>query len=622
MARVDEKIGIKRAMSLHLWAAKVWWKVEPRLFLSSGFSAFAETLLPYLTIWFSARIIDELAGERNPERLGQLVLTTVLVTAGLSVICACLKRWKNAMHEMDMPLEERLMNGKLLNMEYAAVEATSTRDVLNEIRFHCMGNVFGFNKVHHWYIIHLINAVAAVVGAFALMRSFFGTKVPDTAEGLQWLDAPLTSIAFLLLLLGGILLSQMLQAKANDYHNKEIYPLANMSNRCMNAFGMMGFRGPRHLDIRMYEQQQVIWEMRSKYDSTDKKVDRRHQEVLAAIFASAYMLSKISIGLVYVLVCLKAWTGAFGIGYITQYVGAITALCSGVRGFFLVMTDICMNACYLDSIKKYLEIPEHMYQGSLTTEKRSDRNYEVEFKNVSFKYPGTEQWVLRNVSMKFRIGSRLAIVGENGSGKSTFIKLLCRLYDPQEGEILLNGIDIRKYKYEDYMELFSVVFQDFKLLAGALGSNVAGKKEYDPERAAKCLEDAGFAERLASMEKGLDTQLYREFDENGVEPSGGEAQKIAIARALYKDAPFLILDEPTAALDPIAEAEIYAQLNQIAGDKTSIYISHRLSSCRFCEEILVFDKGNIVEQGSHEKLLENIAGKYHALWNAQAQYYV
>lgn len=620
MARVDEKISMKQAFKLHLWAAKVWWKIEPRLFLSVIFAAVAETVIPYVTIWFSARIINELAGQRNPEVLLRLVLTTVAVTAGLSVLSSVLKRWKNAEHEMDMPLEERLMNEKLLSMEYAATEATATKDIKNEMRFHQMGNVFGFGKVHHWYLEHLINAVVSVISASALLYGFFVTRVPDSAPEFQWLDSPITSIVFVVVLLGSILLAQVMQAKGNQYHNENIYPHMNMSNRRLNSFGRMGFRSYRQSDIRMYEQQGIIREMFKKYDNTDKQ--NKQMEVLGAIFAAGYMIAKVSIGFVYLLVCLKAWTGAFGIGSITQYVGAITAMCGGVRGVFIVATDLCMNACFLDSIKKYLEIPDHMYQGSLTTEKRSDRKYEVEFKNVSFKYPGTENWVLRNVSMKFRIGSRLAIVGENGSGKSTFIKLLCRLYDPQEGEILLNGIDIRKYKYEDYMELFSVVFQDFQLLAGALGSNVAGSREYDRERAEKALLDAGFAERLATMEKGLDTSIYREFDENGIEPSGGEAQKIAIARALYKNAPFLILDEPTAALDPIAEAEIYAQLNQIAGDKTSIYISHRLSSCRFCEEILVFDKGKIVEQGSHEKLLEQQEGKYHALWNAQAQYYV
>ena len=263
-----------------------------------------------------------------------------------------------------------------------------------------------------------------------------------------------------------------------------------------------------------------------------------------------------------------------------------------------------------------------MYQGSLTTEKRRDRAYQVEFKDVSFKYPGTEIWALRHVNVKFQIGSRMAIVGENGSGKTTFIKLLCRLYDPQEGEILLNGINIKKYDYREYMDIFSIVFQDFQLLSQPLGNNVAGGKEYDPERVIKALEDAGFGERLKTMPEGLNTLLYRQYEDTGVEISGGEAQKIAIARALYRNAPFLVLDEPTAALDPIAEAEIYAQLNQIVEDRTAIYISHRLSSCRFCDEILVFDRGQVVQRGSHEELLGDGAGKYSALWNAQAQYYM
>ena len=199
--------------------------------------------------------------------------------------------------------------------------------------------------------------------------------------------------------------------------------------------------------------------------------------------------------------------------------------------------------------------------------------------------------------------------------------MLCRLYDPTEGEILLNGIDIRKYRYKDYMDIFSVVFQDFRLLALPLGENVAGAAEYDRELAKQCLRGAGFGERLDAMSKGLDTVLYKELDKDGVEVSGGEAQKIAIARALYKDAPFIVLDEPTAALDPIAEADIYAKFDAIAGDKTAIYISHRLSSCKFCDEIAVFDHGAIVQTGSHDSLVADEEGLYHCLWQAQAQYY-
>ncbi len=279
------------------------------------------------------------------------------------------------------------------------------------------------------------------------------------------------------------------------------------------------------------------------------------------------------------------------------------------------------NGGFLEPCYEFLDIPNKMYQGSLTTEKRSDRQYEVEFKDVSFQYPGTDIWALRHVNMKFKIGSRLAVVGMNGSGKTTFIKLLCRLYDPTEGEILLNGIDIRKYKYEDYIDVFSVVFQDFQLLALPLGENVAGSREYDEERVRRSLKDAGFAECLESMPHGLDTYLYKDIDKDGVEVSGGEAQKIAIARALYKDAPFIILDEPTAALDPIAEAEIYSKFNDIAGDKTAIYISHRLSSCKFCDEIAVFHEGAVIQQGTHEELVADEEGKYYELWHAQAQYY-
>ena len=240
---------------------------------------------------------------------------------------------------------------------------------------------------------------------------------------------------------------------------------------------------------------------------------------------------------------------------------------------------------------------------------------------MTFKYPNTDAYALRHVNLRFRVGEKLAVVGMNGSGKTTFIKLLCRLYDPTEGEIRLNGVDIRKYDYDEYMAIFSVVFQDFQLFAYSLGQNVAASAEYDAKRAEACLREAGFEERLSSMPKGLDTSLYQDFDKDGIEISGGEAQKIAIARALYKNAPFIVLDEPTAALDPVSEYEVYRRFGEISGGKTAIYISHRLASCRFCDEILVFHEGQIVQHGAHEALLAQENGKYAELWNAQAQYY-
>ena len=233
-----------------------------------------------------------------------------------------------------------------------------------------------------------------------------------------------------------------------------------------------------------------------------------------------------------------------------------------------------------------------------------------------------DSYALHRVNIRFKVGQRLAVVGMNGSGKTTFIKLMCRLYDPTEGCIMLNGINIRKYDYDEYLSLFSVVFQDFKLFSFTIGQNIAAASAYDSEKALSCLEAAGLGDRAAEMPNGLETYLYRDFDNDGIEISGGEAQKLALARALYKDAPFIILDEPTASLDPISEYEIYSRFNDIAQDKTTVFISHRLASCRFCDRIAVFDCGSIVQSGTHDELLGDERGKYFELWNAQAQYYV
>ena len=375
-------------------------------------------------------------------------------------------------------------------------------------------------------------------------------------------------------------------------------------------------------DLRIYNQYQNVVgrRMANVYDK-DSTFFKLRRGVMGLLLAASASVSALLMGLVYFFVCLKACGGAFGLGAVAQYLGAATNLFQGVVTLVNMLADVEINGVYMKNIFDYLDIPNKMYQGSLTTEKRSDRQYTVEFRDVSFRYPESEQYALRHVNMKFKVGERLAVVGMNGSGKTTFIKLLCRLYDPTEGTILLNGIDIRKYRYDEYMDIFSVVFQDFQLLAQPLGQNVAARQDYDAARVTDCLGKAGFGERLAKMPQGLETYLYKELDENGVEVSGGEAQKIAIARALYKDAPFIILDEPTAALDPVAEAEIYSKFNEIAGDKTAIYISHRLSSCKFCDEIAVFDGGAVIQQGTHDALLADETGKYYELWTAQAQYY-
>ena len=216
-------------------------------------------------------------------------------------------------------------------------------------------------------------------------------------------------------------------------------------------------------------------------------------------------------------------------------------------------------------------------------------------------------------------GEKIALVGPNGAGKTTLIMLLCRLYEPTEGRILLNGKDIREYDYREYLNLFGVVFQDFKLFAMNVAENVAASEEFEEAFVWECLEKAGIKERVSKMDEGIHTQLYN-VGVKGVEISGGEAQKIAIARALYKSAPFIVLDEPTSALDPVAEYEIYAGFDKLVAEKLAVYISHRMSSCRFCERILVLEKGRIAEEGNHDTLLQQ-DGIYAKMWNMQAKNY-
>ena len=323
--------------------------------------------------------------------------------------------------------------------------------------------------------------------------------------------------------------------------------------------------------------------------------------------------------LCYIFVVIKASYGAFEVGNIVQYVGALTLLVQSFGELVNADSENRIYTVHLEKLFEYLDIPNKKQTGGLKVEGVSDHC--IEFKNVSFKYPGSDVYVLKNINARIDMGKKQAFVGANGAGKSTFVKLLCRLYDPDKGVILLDGKDIREYDHGEYLKLFSFVFQDFKLFSFPLGQNLAADTVYEKEKVEDCIKQVSLYERLQSMKDGTDTYLYKDISPEGIDVSGGEAQKIALARALYKDAPIIVLDEPTAALDPIAEAKVYSDFSDIIKNKTAVYISHRLSSCRFCDEILVFEKGEIVQKGSHDKLVKNTDGKYYELWNAQAQYY-
>lgn len=589
-------------------------KYCPGLSEQKALYEFIHSLQPFITIWFSARIVDELTNHCRKDYIASYVICVITI----NFICIV---FQNVLLHICKEKEsqmwiwfEKVFSDKQMSLDYDDLEDVSIQKQRQEVE----ENLFMFGNG----LAQLVWGTSVMVKVFinifvALLMS--GTLfISKTGEKI--VDHPIWIVA----ILGCITLCGFSNYKATRKENSLFMKWCDNSlwfNRTFMFFGHELYTNlERAKDVRIYRQDTLAIKKIEELEAWGK-AEKKNSFHMAFFPSVAGFIVGLGNCACYLFVAIKAFLGAYGVGSVVQYVSVLTRLGDGIRDLMFMVSDNELYCAHLKKMYDYLDIPNHMYQGSLTVEKREDNEYYIEFSNVSFKYPRTENYVLRNVNLKFKIGEKLAVVGMNGSGKTTFIKLLCRLYDPTEGEILLNNVDIRKYDYKEYMSIFSVVFQDFKLFSFGLGQNVSASFHYNEELAKRCLEKAGFYERLQSMKKGLETSIYKDLDEEGVEISGGEAQKIALARALYKNAPFIILDEPTAALDSIAEYEVYSKFNEIVQDKTAIYISHRLSSCRFCDIIAVFDGGQIVQRGVHDRLLQDTHGKYYELWNAQAQYY-
>ena len=612
----------REAWKLNSRAFALIYRRYPRMIKSRLVCVVWDALTPYVGIYLSALLITELTEARNPSVLTGLVLIILISAALISLTAAFLHKWRAVECAGLYYKVQQIFSEKMMSMDYPDVDNPKTHELYSTIQQNQGGGGWGLNQVYG-HIEGILSALLTLLGGVVLTISLFTSRVPNTAGGYTVLNNPLFILLIIAVMLAITYISPLLSNKAGSYYalNSDFH---NLGNRLFGFFGYLGFNKELSEDVRIYRQDLLCDKFcKDKTNTFCSKglFARLAKGPVGCYNAASSAVSVLFTGAVYVFVCLKALGGAFGIGSVTQYISAVTRVAGSIGSSIGIMGGMRNNASFLKLIFEFLDIPNQMYQGSLTVEKRMDRDYEIEFCNVSFKYPGSETYALRNVSMKFRVGERLAVVGMNGSGKTTFIKLLCRLYDPTEGVILLNGIDIKKYNYDEYMSVFSVVFQDFKLFSYTLGENVSAKTNYDEAAVKRCLFDSGFEERLQDMTEGLNTYLYKDFCKQGIEISGGEAQKIALARALYKVAPFIVLDEPTAALDPVAEADVYSNFNKLVGDKTAIYISHRLSSCRFCDEIAVFDNGQILQQGSHDELVADENGKYYELWYAQAQYY-
>lgn len=591
----------------------------PGLIRAKTVSAVIEGLFPLVSIWFSAQIINELMGER---RQG-VFLGYILAITGIHFLFSMIKNVSDKVgdeKEADMWNQFRkIFTDKQLSMDYADLENQEIQKQKQkaEENLFMFGNGLGQLV---WNSSDLVRVVTGIIASVSLTVSLFkaksGNKVMDS-----WLWIP--AILVVMILIGYVY--YLLEKKENHVFAKWTEGTV-WFNRTFQFFGHELYDNTRRAkDVRIYGQEKMAEREFEKMEAHNEE-DNAYLNKMSSYKGFTYLAKGTGSALCYLFVVTKAALGAFGTGSIVQYVGAFTELANHVGFLVLSYLENRIYTEHLEKLFEYLDLPNNKYQGKLPVEKNffcndGENDYEIEFRNVSFKYPGSDTYVLNHINTRLSIGKKQAFVGTNGAGKTTFVKLLCRLYDPTEGEILLNGIDIKKYDYEEYMSLFAFVFQDFKLFSFTLGQNIAANKNYDRNRVEECIKKVSFYDRYLAMEEGLDTYLYQDISEKGLEISGGEAQKIALARALYKGTPMIVLDEPTAALDPFAEARVYEDFSLMVEHKTAIYISHRLSSCRFCDEITVFDSGRIVQKGTHTELVKDKTGQYFALWNAQAKYY-
>lgn len=588
---------------------------ETMYLISNILGGIVTAIRPFVAIYYSRKIINSLIAGEGKETVFKYVLLTIGLTLFLSILKSIFDNGDEYYRAKLYKKLEMAKNQKVINLDYEFIEKEDTQNMVQNIKMlEQNGNNSFSDLMYSTYIF--AQGTITIILSIIMSWDVFVADIPNSKiSGIG------INVIFISLLTVINIASFLSLAKANTKVSTFIVEHGNDTFRLWNAYEFLSTDYKSGKDVRIYGRKLPQKHNKKMYNELHGMY-----KLAAKVFGLGNIVPSLagntSIGVIYPYVGWKAIIRAISIGEIVQYTGAIAQLFEGVNNLINATSRIMANKVYFNELFGFLELSGGKYMGSIPMEKRLDNKYKIEFKNVSFKYPGTENYVLKNINLKLNIGERLAIVGMNGSGKTTFIKLLIRLYDPTGGQILLNGIDIKNYDYDEYLRIFSVVFQDFKLFSFGLGQNVGATMGYDEDRVVRYLNEVGFDKRIDTLEMGLDTPLYRDFDENGVEISGGEAQKIAMARAIYKDRPFIILDEPTAALDPISEFEIYTKFDEIVGDKTAIYISHRLSSCRFCDDIVVFHEGEIIQRGTHDELLKDKQGKYYELWNAQAQYYV
>ena len=572
------------------------WKYAKSKYFLMILDSVKSTVQPFVLLIIPKYILDELASERRVDVTLRYIAYYAAAVVGFNLISLIISRFGS---DQSMKIDHRVamdQHTKWLHMDYDKFENGRVRDLEARSVSAAEPRNFAEDKV-----LGFISNLIRLGGYTYIIMSLHPIM-----------------ILFILTVIAANTLIARRSAKLGYEYTTAMTRLSRRFNYIFRT--MVDFKVGKDVRINGADS----W-LKSKFEKESEEYIRDHraqQRRLLGINTLSDIMGLIQTVVMYGYCGYLAISGGITVGSFTVFLGALTAFTGTFNEFVKRFPALGLLSKYIDDYREFLRCAEHEGKELETSDISAlPEHCDIEFVNVSFKYPDTDRYVLKNINIKIKAGERLSIVGYNGAGKSTFIKLLCRFYKPTEGKILLGGVDISTYPLPEYRRRLAVVFQDYQLFYMSVRYNIVLNLEEDPERVRKALAESGILEKIEGLENGIDTSYGRILYYHSRDFSGGETQKIACARAYYRDSPIVILDEPTSALDPVAETQLYGRFNEIIGDKTAVYISHRLASVKFCDSIAVFADGDLVERGTHAELMKK-NGIYADMFTKQAHYYI
>lgn len=580
---------------------KMAWKTAPVYLIVMILNSLFSSAKLLLNIILPKLLIDELVGDKNIEMLFLFGALIVLNNVLMQLVTNTFKRYIDTKSTWLSDTMIKQMGEKIMNLEYSYLENPYYLDLKERA-------VFGIENQ---------NTIESLINIFTSGLTHFITVV-----GLVSIMATLGPVLIIALAIGVALMIMLYQmgSKAMIGVMQDIIPI----NRKIGYYMGLVMEKPLQKEIRLYDMQEMLTDcIRNGNETTCDRFSKGFRQ-MGKVYGGMSAISEFISAFTYAYVGIRTVTVFLGkklsLGSLSMYVSSAISFSSTIISFGEEIVMLMQVASFLDPYLELMMLEEETiedkgikFEGDVET---------VEFRDVTFTYPKADKPVLRNISFEIKRGEKISIVGLNGAGKSTLIKLICRMYKADSGDILVNGRNIYDYDYMSYMNVISAVFQDYKLFNFSIEENIScNAAGGDEERVNRLIDEVGMREKVDELPNGIKSRFGKEYDEEGIEMSGGQGQKIAIARALYKKASMVILDEPASALDPIAEAEIYEKFNSLVEDKTAIYISHRMSSSVFCDKILIIDGGTVADFDTHENLMKKTDSLYYKLFDSQAQNY-